>query len=258
MKASRLSIASFLLLFAVIGQLEAQPSPDSAYVESERMIQEFDTQNWAQITKDIDYSGRFEEDDYEQEDEGEGIGAPFDNSDSLRGGQLSSNAFWAGFFKILFLVIMVGLLVALAYYILGGNLSRPRNSKLPEVNTQITIEKIEDNIHQTDLERLISQAVAAHNYRLAVRLYYLAIIKELSTNKLIRWRKEKTNRDYLRELRQAPVYEAFQEATRIFERCWYGNRPLAAQDFDQLQPQLRQWVVAAQKAPSSSSPSTDG
>ena len=55
-------------------------------------------------------------------------------------------------------------------------------------------EKIEENIHESDLDKFIKQAESEEKYNLAIRLYYLAIIKELSLGKLIKWKRNKTNR----------------------------------------------------------------
>ena len=126
------------------------------------------------------------------------------------------------------------------------------------MHSQVTIENIDAHIHESDLDRMIRQAVEQRNFSLAVRLYYLAIIKELSLSRAIRWRREKTNRDYLRELRHTPLFENFREATRIFERSWYGNKRLAEADFQMLQPRLQQLVAAAKKRLSPSTPAADG
>nr|WP_262905325.1 DUF4129 domain-containing protein [Hymenobacter nitidus] len=81
-----------------------------------------------------------------------------------------------------------------------------------------------EDIHSLDFNTLLAQAEAAGNYRLAVRLGYLAVLKQLTDHGLIRWQPEKTNHDYLRELTAGSLRPAFQEITRQFEYVWYGEQ----------------------------------
>ncbi|TYZ08698.1 DUF4129 domain-containing protein [Hymenobacter lutimineralis] len=80
-----------------------------------------------------------------------------------------------------------------------------------------------ENIHALNFAEQIAAAEAAGNYRLAVRLGYLHILKDLTDRGLIRWQPEKTNHDYLFELPDGPLPAAFQDLTRQFEYVWYGE-----------------------------------
>jgi hypothetical protein len=91
-------------------------------------------------------------------------------------------------------------------------------------------EEVED-IEQVDFEALIAQFVEKRDYRRVVRLLYHKALKELSSRNLIRWKIDKTNRDYCAELAGSPLLHDFAELTRIFEYIWYGNFDLAADSF---------------------------
>ena len=80
---------------------------------------------------------------------------------------------------------------------------------------------------------------------MAVRLYYLSVLKELSVKNHIRWKRDKTNGAYLRELAGSPLFGTVQEVTLIFERVWYGKVELAKPDFDQLEIKLKKAVATA-------------
>jgi hypothetical protein len=151
--------------------------------------------------------------------------------------------------KILSIIIGTAAIAILLWAALTRE-RQPRNRKLrpAESGRAIRLEEIEANLLDTDLERFIQQALQQGDYALAVRLYYLAILKELSLRKLISWKKDKTNRQYLRELQPSPLAGAFQEATLIFERVWYGNRPLGEGEYRQIEPKFRHLAEAA-KAP---------
>lgn len=92
-----------------------------------------------------------------------------------------------------------------------------------------------ENIHELDFRSRIAEAEAAGNYRLATRLGYLALLKQLSDQGLIRWQPDKTNHAYLAELGAGPLREAFREATRLFEYVWYGELSLNARLYRQVQ-----------------------
>ena len=89
-------------------------------------------------------------------------------------------------------------------------------------------ETLGENIHELDFPAQLRAAEEAGNLRLAVRLGYLAVLKQLSDRALIEWQPDKTNQAYLRELAsQRPALRpAFAEATRQFEYVWYGELAL--------------------------------
>ncbi|RSK47736.1 DUF4129 domain-containing protein [Hymenobacter rigui] len=92
-----------------------------------------------------------------------------------------------------------------------------------------------EDLHALDLDKLLAQAETEHSYRLAVRLGYLQVLRQLSDKSLIRWQPDKTNHDYLYELPAGPLPEAFRELTRQFEYVWYGEQDdLTADDYERV------------------------
>ncbi|MCK6691352.1 MAG: DUF4129 domain-containing protein [Thermoanaerobaculia bacterium] len=140
--------------------------------------------------------------------------------------------FWGNFFQILAILIACAAIGYGIYWIIR----QPRNRRIARDGAEITLDNLDAYIHETDLERFLREALAQQNYPLAVRIYFLQIIKELSQNGAINWSKEKTNRDYLREMREHPLANPFREATRTFEYTWYGNMSLNRADFERLEP----------------------
>ena len=115
----------------------------------------------------------------------------------------------------------------------------PRNRVLSRDGTEIPLANLDEYIHETDLERFLREALAASNWSLAVRLYFLQTIKQLSEKGVIVWSKEKTNRDYMREMRSHRLGNPFRDATRQYERVWYGNQGISAADFAKLEPEFK-------------------
>jgi len=106
-----------------------------------------------------------------------------------------------------------------------------------------TVEDIEKNIHEADIDRFLREALTAQQYRLAVRLYYLAIIKELSLKGKIQWQRDKTNGAYLREMRnQSQLYSTFSHLTLIFEYVWYSNSGFNQENYAQVEPEFASFL----------------
>ncbi|UOQ99281.1 DUF4129 domain-containing protein [Hymenobacter sp. 5317J-9] len=103
-----------------------------------------------------------------------------------------------------------------------------------------------ENIHEVDFRTRIAEAEAAGNFRLAIRLGYLEVLKHLTDGGLIQWQPDKTNHAYLFELPNGPLRDAFRAATREFEYVWYGDLRLNAPLYQQARASQR--AVSAQLA----------
>jgi hypothetical protein len=108
----------------------------------------------------------------------------------------------------------------------------------------------QENIHALNFGDAIAQAEATGNRRLALRLGYLQLLKQLTDRDFIDWQPDKTNQTYLREL--AASYPAgrpaFAELTRQFDYSWYGELPLSADLYQQAragQQQLARQLASA-------------
>jgi len=115
-------------------------------------------------------------------------------------------------------------------------MQEPRNRRIARDGAEITEENLEAYLHETDLERFRREALTRGDFPQALRIYYLQVIKSLSESGAILWSKEKTNRDYLREMQNNPLRRDFQHVTSIFEQIWYGNLPLDSAGFSRLEP----------------------
>lgn len=125
-----------------------------------------------------------------------------------------------------------GLIVFLAFLIL-------QNSGYQAISIQKSSAPIEameeiENIHELDFDKLLKEALESGNFRLATRIYYLKLLKILSDRKVINWEINKTNRDYLYEIKSGKVKEAFRSATRTYEYVWYGDIELDGEHFSKV------------------------
>ncbi len=220
-----------LLALSVAKAQDAEPLPPPSladgYASEPIKRHDFDTKKWESLKEGMDYSGP------KQQLKNEPKEPP-----GLKG--------FGPAFKILLIVLAIGLLVFLFLKLGGGkDLFGPKDTKLKPSVSEAELSKIEENLHEAELNDPIRRAIAAGDFPLAVRLYYLAMLKELSVRNHIRWKRDKTNGAYLRELAGSPLFGTVQEVTLIFERVWYGKVELTPSDFEQLETKLKAAVATA-------------
>lgn len=97
----------------------------------------------------------------------------------------------------------------------------------------------EELIKNTDLDRLLKDAIAANNYREAVRYYYLIALKKLDAANIILWEQQKTNEDFIREITSFELKDAFTENTRLYDFVWYGDFSLTRDEFEQAEKDFK-------------------
>lgn len=111
-------------------------------------------------------------------------------------------------------------------------------------NPIVQISEEEKLIKDKDLPQLIDKAINDGNYRLAVRYYYLLILRKLLEKELISWKQEKTNEDYIKELKTTKLNTDFKKITYLYDYVWYGNFSIDKNKFLQSENQLKQFINA--------------
>jgi hypothetical protein len=92
-----------------------------------------------------------------------------------------------------------------------------------------------ENIEDFDIYHSLESTIASGNLRLAVRLYYLGLLKKLNEEGIISWQKEKTNKDYLSEIYgRNTCFDEVRILTIAYERVWYGEHSLNRDAFQKL------------------------
>lgn len=83
-----------------------------------------------------------------------------------------------------------------------------------------------ENIHEMDFRQLTNDTKNTGNYRLAVRYYYLWLLKKLSQREIIDWHWDKTNSDYLYEIKDSNLKKDFEYLSYLYDYSWYGEFPI--------------------------------
>jgi len=139
------------------------------------------------------------------------------------------------FLKLLFeLIIWIGAIGIFAFLVYKLFLS---NSSLFARNRRnVNGEKIKvDDENPEDPASLVDMAVSEGNYRLAVRYLYLQTLINLAEKKYLRTGTEKTNYQYVNEIRNQPFANDFASLTLKYEYVWYGEYPLDNEVYEQIQ-----------------------
>lgn len=140
------------------------------------------------------------------------------------------------FWKYVLLFIVIAVLLFLLYLMLKR--INPSDSK---VRLDVEDEWNPTVITKSELELKLESAILGSNYRECVRIHFMFILKELIAKKHIDWKPEKTNYDYLLEVRKSKGYDDFAECVRIYDLIWYGDYEISRQNYDGVRPTLESY-----------------
>jgi hypothetical protein len=91
---------------------------------------------------------------------------------------------------------------------------------------------IEKQLFVTDFEKLIKETLDSDQNRLSIRYYYLWLLKIMSEKNRIKWDIEKTNSDYLYEIKNETEKENFAYLFYLYNYIWYGEFDLDQTTFE--------------------------
>jgi hypothetical protein len=133
------------------------------------------------------------------------------------------------FRNLMWTIIIVIFIALVIWYLATSNirLFRRSTSLAGSEEEEVITEDIFSMNYPTELEK----AIAASDYRLAIRLLYLDTLRTLSEKELITYRQEWTNSQYLSQLYGSDYYRPFFRLTRNFEYCWYGQFRISEEAF---------------------------
>lgn len=94
---------------------------------------------------------------------------------------------------------------------------------------------VEENIKEVNFDKLINKAIKEQNYRLATRYLYLKSLKTLTKKNIIEWHYDKTNSEYLNEIKDDNTKSIFKRVSYIYDYVWYGEFPIDEHSFEKHQ-----------------------
>jgi hypothetical protein len=233
-KMKKYSIYICLILFFVLGFATDFYANDAtrAYQNENLRVKKFDKAEWRASAKGMKFSKnpnakKKKKKQATDNTNGTGTIAPPEPREP-------STFSFKDFAQTLLIIIAVIILAFVIFKVVAGDAILV--NKEVKRRKPVTLEEIETNLQEADVEGFLKQALLDKDYRLAIRLYYLAIIKELSAKGVIEWKKDKTNGHYMRELRNKkhPKLKDFRAVTRIFEYVWYSNMAFDGGQFEEV------------------------
>lgn len=224
--------------------------PNDEYLKSKIDPKPFDREVWNKKRKAIDYSDKRKERDNNERNENnakssDGDNQVEENSSSSSSGNWNLNLGPLGQIIMIIgiigaLALLVFILVKLGFLDVDTKIARDREAPL-------VLEDIEENLHESDLEKALRMALEAEDYRMAIRIYYLSIIKELSIRNWIKWKRDKTNGQYVREMVEKPEGKTFRQLTIAFDRTWYSDEDIVLRHYEVLSPQFQLFMNSIKK-----------
>lgn len=195
-------------------------SPDElatskSYRSQELEVRKFDEQKWKEVVNGVDYQ------EHEEKRKKQQASVP-----------------WAGKALKIFSFVVIGALLITVIYYVTRHISLGFKIERTSLDTENAAAPVED-IAELDIDQLLDQAIRDGNHKLAVRLYYLGLLKKLNEKGAIVWKKDKTNRDYLTELFSANIFfDDVRRLTLSYESVWYGDHDLKSETFQSLTAQF--------------------
>lgn len=149
--------------------------------------------------------------------------------------------------KVIGYVLIFALITVVIVLFARQALKSSGNKKRKQQGVLFLDETQPEDVEDIDLEKLLQGALAQNNLRLAVRLYYIKLLKHLNREGYIRREKNKTNRDYAGELSTFGFSREFRQLMVAYEYVWYGERTPSPEEFNVLESNFKN-LFKAQRA----------
>jgi hypothetical protein len=123
---------------------------------------------------------------------------------------------------VLWIIIIAGGLALIFITLAARNVKIFGKKKSKTIDEPVELEENTD-IFTIKYISEIDRAAMAGNYRLAIRLMFLRLLKSMTERNIIDYKHDRTNYDYLVQLNTSPYYNDFFRVTRHYEYSWYGK-----------------------------------
>jgi len=225
-----------LLIILVIGSFAARAQADTVYAplveEVEFKTTALDTLFYNDTKFDRDFQEKYSGSDFKYEEKVVAV-SQWDRfwdwvarfiRDIFTFGDASKAA---SALVIIVRVVAVLIILFITYLIVRSILNKESMWIFGKRSRKISVQDVtEQDIHVMDFDKLITETRHSGNYRLAVRYYYLWLLKKLSVKDVIDWHFDKTNSDYLYEIKDANLKRDFEYLSYLYDYSWYGEFPL--------------------------------
>lgn len=157
---------------------------------------------------------------------------------------LNSDAVSAKVVDVILKILAVFVIIFVIYLIVKAILNEEGQWILGKSSDKhlIHYKDIEKNIHIVDFEKLIKETLKSGEQRLSIRYYYLWLLKKMSDKKIIEWDMEKTNSDYVYEIKSKSLQSDFEYASYLYNYIWYGEFELDKTTFEKAKKKFEKMI----------------
>ncbi|MEM7571405.1 MAG: hypothetical protein AAF433_00840 [Bacteroidota bacterium] len=238
---------------------EVEPVPEYEWKPeaSEPVVYErFDEETHASLQRELDYSGtpaqaerrRQHRRNQNRNRSNQNIPDAYEEESSSSDWQIGNIRLSNTAFILIVLLLIAGLGFFLYQYF---DMTEKRTKGEATNDLQLELENIEEeNLSLSQTETLLEKAERLGDFTTAVRLQYLALLKQLQELGMIQYQRDKTDREYRREMDKTELGDVFSEITIDYARNWYGQYPLdrlsyrlVAERFERLRNHLSTQAV---------------
>jgi len=143
---------------------------------------------------------------------------------------------------IIYFLLVILVVFLIVRFLINENFNSIFQKKAKTVND---INLTEEHIEGIDINNLLKEALNNKDYRLAIRYQFLLTLQKLSKNDIIEWHFDKTNSDYLTEIKQPQLKQGFKKITYLYDYIWYGEQTIddkkyktSVLDFESIDKQI--------------------
>src|SRR5688572_3618774 len=138
--------------------------------------QDFNKAKWKEIVGETSYAEK-----HEQEEKKESRSSPVWNP---------------AFLKILGFAFLFALAIVILYFLVKNTFADERLGKIGGQSDALLFDNQHiDDVNEQDIDLLLKRALSNKDFRGAIRLYYIRLLKHLHNTNYISWKRDKTNRD---------------------------------------------------------------
>lgn len=150
--------------------------------------------------------------------------------------------FFAFFLQSIFPFLLGGFLVYLILKFVVGFDFKGFKKTSKKITITEKLQQEDEDLEDLDLESLLKKALQENNFRLAIRFYYLLILKELTNKQVINYHKDKTNSEYASEIKDSDLQQKFSYLSYIYAYVWYGEFTLSQEDFKAVEHKYQSFL----------------
>lgn len=148
-------------------------------------------------------------------------------------------SFFANVFPYLLAILVIFIIVK---SILAGDTSLWDFKKKKVVQKRVNLTQEEDAVDSNDYQELLKIAKQQGDYRKATRFYYLLLLKKMTEKELIKYDNDKTNSEYIFDLKKVELRKPFSYLLYLYDYVWYGEFAVDATNFQAIEDKYQSFL----------------